>query len=356
MRKDLRTIAIQYRRSLSKLLLQCLLIGGLVGGCVSEPVVPNTTTDFATAHLPSVPVPVDNPQNPSKIALGRHLFYDKNLSRDGAIACASCHRQEVAFCDGPKTVSSGVGDERGQRNTPMIVNAAYRKSQFWDGRASSLEEQAMGAFLGSVEMRADTFAVAKYLRVQYPTEWLLAFGDTTVNMKRAMQAIASFERALISANSRYDKYVRGELTALNEQEQHGMRLFFSDRTMCASCHSGPDLTDDEYHNIGLFHHYFDRGRYRVTLDIDDEGLFRTPTLRNIELTAPYMATGDSEDGVMLTLKQVVKHYNNGGTNFPNKDKRVHKLFLSEAEEDALVAFMKTLTDSSVITNPKFGPP
>jgi len=308
------------------------------------------------AHLPNVPVPVDNPITAEKVDLGRHLFYDKNMSRDGSVACASCHRQEAAFSDGPNMVSVGVNQARGQRNAPMIVNAAYRRTQFWDGRAATLEDQAMGAFTHPVEMFADTVAVAEFIRTTYADKWLRVFGDGTVTMRRAMQAIATFERTLVSADSRYDRFMNGDVAALNEQEKHGMRLFFSDRTMCASCHSGPDLTDDEYHNIGLFHHYFDRGRYNVTKDVRDEGLFRTPTLRNVALSPPYMATGDSEDGELKTLEQVMEHYNDGGTNFPNKDKRVRKLGLTDAEVEAMVAFMRSLTDSSVVRNRAFGPP
>ncbi len=325
-------------------------------GCTSDSIVPEPAFPIIPAHLPSVPVPTDNPMTPEKVELGRHLFYDKNLSRDASIACASCHRQEAAFSDGPNMVSVGVNQARGQRNSPSIVNAAYRRTQFWDGRAATLEDQAMGAFTHPVEMFADTVAVAEHIRTTYADRWLLVFGDLAVTMRRAMQAIATFERTLISADSRYDRFITGDARALTTQEQMGMRLFFSDRTMCSSCHSGPDLTDDEYHNIGLFHHYFDRGRYNVTKVVDDEGLFRTPTLRNVALTPPYMATGDSEDGVMETLEQVMKHYNGGGTNFPNKDKRVRKLGLTDAEVAAVVAFMRSLTDSSVIKNRNFGPP
>lgn len=338
-------------------LLCWLLIGGyFVGGCASEVTIPEPAFPIVPAHLPTVVAPADNPVTPERAELGRHLFYDKNLSRDGSVACASCHRQEAAFSDGPNSVSVGVNEARGQRNAPMIVNAAYRQSQFWDGRAGSLEDQAMGAFTHPAEMFADTVAVADYIRTTYPDRWLQVFGDLSVTMRRAMQAIATFERTLVSANSRYDRYVTGDVGALSVQEQRGMRLFFSDRTMCASCHSGPDLTDDQFHNIGLFHHYFDRGRYNVTKEVRDEGLFRTPTLRNVALTPPYMATGDSEDGELNTLEQVMKHYNDGGTNFPNKDKRVRKLGLTEDEVADIVAFMRSLTDSSVITNPRFSRP
>ena len=159
-----------------------------------------------------------------------------------------------------------------------------------------------------------------------------------------------------SANSRYDQFVRGDTTALSAQERHGLQLFFSDKTMCSACHGGPDLTNDDFHSVGLFHHYFDRGRYDVTGNPLDEGTFKTPTLRNIALTPPYMAGGDSEDGLMETLEDVVKHYNEGGTTFHNKDERVRELHLTDEESAALVAFMKALTDSSVLTDPRFSRP
>lgn len=308
------------------------------------------------AGFPPVPVPADNPLTKEKAELGRFLFYDKQLSLDGTVSCASCHRPATAFSDAPNQISAGVESRRGQRNSPMIVNAAYAPTLFWDGRAPSLEEQAMAAFLSPVEMAADTFVVAAYLRRHYADRWLRVFGDTTVTMMRAMQAIASFERTLISADSRYDRFLRGDTTALTATERRGMRLFFSDRTMCGECHGGPLLTDNKFHNIGLFFHYFDKGRYDVTGDLDDEALFRTPTLRNVALSAPYMATGDADPGILMTLEQVVDHYNDGGKPFATKDKRVRKLGLSNQEKQDLVEFMKALTDSSVITDPRFADP
>ena len=309
------------------------------------------------SHLARVPVPADNPLTPAKVELGRQLFYDTRLSGDGTVACASCHSPQLAFSDAPNQVSRGVNGARGQRNSPTIVNAAYRTSFFWDGRASTLEQQAMVAFLSSVEMDADTVAVATVIRsAAYARPWQSAFGDTAVTMHRVMQAIASFERTIVSANSRYDQYVLGNTSALTSQEREGMNLFFSNKTMCGSCHGGQDFTNDQFQNIGLFSHYFDRGRYNVTKDPKDEGLFKTPTLRNIALTPPYMASGDAEKGPMNTLEQVVDHYNDGGLPFPNRDKRVKKLNLTDAEKAALVAFMKSLTDSSALRNPQWQKP
>ncbi len=333
------------------------MVALLVGGCAADPLEPLPERfPNVPSHLPAMPVPRDNPFSEAKATLGKQLFYDRRLSSTGAVACASCHRPEVFFSDAPRTVSAGVNGALGTRNAPMIVNAGYRRAHFWDGRAATLEEQAMAAFRNSAEMNADTIAVAQLIQSdEYRGLWVQSFGDTAVTMHRTMQAIATFERTLVSANSRYDRYIRGNRSILTEQEKQGMDLFFSAKTMCSSCHGGPDFTDDQYHNIGLFHHYFDRGRYNVTKDPMDEGKFKTPTLRNIALTPPYMSTGDSEKGKMRTLEDVVTHYNDGGTSFPNKDPRVKKLGLSDAEKAALVAFMKALTDSSILTNPAFRP-
>jgi len=341
--------------------LKGYIIAGLILisilGCTNPMEEPKAPFPEIPAHLPPMPFPVDNPITPEKVELGRHLFYEKRLSVNGTIACASCHAQENAFTDSPKQVSSGVNGSQGQRNAPTVVNAGYRKEMFWDGRAGSLEDQAMAAFLNSTEMAADTFEVHKLLAsAEYRVMWKRAFPDMIVTMHRAMQAIGSFERTIVSGNSRYDQYLSGQFNALSEQERNGMQLFFSNKAMCGACHGGPDLTDDLFHSVGLFHHYFDRGRYEVTRNPGDEGRFKTPTLRNVALTAPYMATGDNEKQLLLDLESVVEHYDEGGTPFSNKDKRVKKLNLTKEEKASLVAFMKTLTDSSLILNPKFGPP
>ncbi len=335
------------------------VIVGLMLGCTNQtsPDVQGSMIPELPAHMPSVPFPADNPYSAEKAELGRYLFYDVRLSSEATIACASCHRQEAAFSDAPNQVSKGVYGARGQRNSPMIVNAAYNPYQFWDGRAATLEEQAMGAFLNSIEMAADTMAVATLLRgPDYRDRWLQAFHDSTVTMPLAMKAIATFVRTLVSANSPYDRYLRGERDAMTSVQLSGMRLFFSERTKCASCHNGPNLTNNLFQNVGLFSHYFDTGRYRVTGDHADEAMFKTPTLRNVELSPPYMAGGDSEDGEMLTLESVVEHYDKGGKPFGNKDTRVVALKLSNSEKASLVEFMKALTDRSVLTNPRFAKP
>lgn len=342
---------------MTRLVAILIAVACISAACDDASTTPAESFPVIPAHLPPVVSPGDNPTTQQRAELGRHLFYDARLSSDGTIACASCHRQEAFFSDAGKQVSLGVGGATGQRNSPMIVNSAYARVQFWDGRAATLEEQHMAAFLNPGEMDADTFAVANLLRTpEYRPMWVEAFGDTLVTMTRAMQAIAAFVRTLVSADSRYDRYVRGDATALSAQELHGMRLFFSSRTNCSSCHGGPNFTDDQFHNIGLFFHYFDLGRYEVTGDPLDEAKFKTPTLRNVALTPPYMAGGEDQFNELVTLEQVVEHYDRGGTAFPTKDPRVRKLGLGVDEKAALVAFMKALTDSSVLRNPRFSRP
>lgn len=322
-------------------------------------VEPGTPVDHAAvqSNLPPVPVPANDPLTDAKVELGRRLFYDARLSVDGTVSCASCHRQESAFADAGRQTSMGVRGQFGNRNSPMIVNAAYQPYFFWDGRAATLEEQALAAFLSKTEMAADTVAVAALLRgAEYRDRWVAAFGDTAVSMLMAMRAIAAFERTLVSADSPYDRYVRGDMQAMTTSQKRGMSLFFSNRSMCSNCHGGPNFTDHSFRNIGLFRHYFDRGRFSVTKNPDDEALFKTPTLRNIALTPPYMAGGDSDDGELWTLESVVEHYDKGGFKFHTQDDRVRKLFLTDQEKDDLVAFMHALTDSTVLTNPRFAKP
>lgn len=337
----------------------CVLIVVILMGC--ERSIPNPDPDdtfgVIPAHFPAMPVPADNPITREKAELGRRLFYEGRLSLDGTVPCASCHRLEASFTDAPFQLSRGVRKQQGIRNAPTLINVGYRKVMFWDGRAATLEDQAMAAFLNPEEMAADTVAVVSLMRSsEYRPAWVSAFGDTVVTMRRVMQAIATFERTLVSANSRYDKFVLGDTTALSAEEKAGMQLFFSDRTKCSECHSGPDLTDDDYHSIGLFHHYFDTGRFEVTKKTEDEGRFKTPTLRNVALTPPYMAGGDYEKGELYTLEQAIERYNDGGVSFANKDPRIIPLNLTGQEQSALVAFLKTLTDSTIFTNRWFAKP
>ena len=180
-----------------------LVLIPVLSSCTPDTTIPEPVFPQVPAHFPPMPFPPDNPITPEKAELGRHLFYDGRLSRDGNVPCASCHRPEASFSDAPNQVSAGFQGEQGQRNSPTIINAGYRTVLFWDGRAGTLEDQAMAAFLSPIEMNADTVAVAELMRSsEYRDRWRHVFGDTTVTMHRVMQAIATFERTLVAGNSR----------------------------------------------------------------------------------------------------------------------------------------------------------
>lgn len=281
------------------------------------------------------------------------LFYEKRLSLDGTISCASCHKQEDAFTDAGKPVSLGVNNEQGTRNTPTIANTAYLQRLSYDGLSSSLEQQSLRALFNPMEMRADTSLIMHTIRQDsmYVRAFARVFGGTEpVTAHNTVRAIATFVRTVLSGNSRYDRFVLGDKTALNDSEQRGKVLFFSERTRCASCHKGPDFTDGEFHNTGLYRHYIDKGRYYATDKHSDVGKFKTPSLRNIAVTAPYMHDGT------LTLEEVVAHYNRGGHPNLNRDTLIRPLQLTERETADMINFMKTLTDDALLRNPAFAKP
>lgn len=301
--------------------------------------------------FPPIPVPRDNPITEDKIALGRMLFYDQHLSRDGNLSCASCHRQQYAFSD-TSAISQGTQNEVGLRNAPPLINLTYNRSWFWDGRARSIEEQIIAAITSPIEMASDTALIAERLQAipAYQATFRRVFGRSP-SVQDAVRAIATFCRVLISGASRYDRFRRGDTSALSDAERRGMQLFFSTRTQCASCHRGIHFSDFDFHSIGIHSHYYDRGRFYVTGDERDIGKFKTPTLRNIALTAPYM-----NDGTLPSLESVLEHYNSGGKLFVNKDPRIRPLGLTRSELNDLRAFLNALTDSTFITDPRFAQP
>ncbi len=341
----------QMKHGLLSLLL-CSLSVTFIGCPTTEPGPAKQVDYVLPAGFPQFPIPADNPINAEKIELGRKLFYDVRLSSDNTIACANCHKQEFAFTDGGMQVSRGVNGELGNRNSPTMVNSAYAPSLFFDGRAPSLEEQAFAAFTNPAEMRADVAVIDERLKndSNYVAQFTRAFGAGTVpSSKMAMKAIATFIRTVLSGNSRYDQYIHGNTSALNAPELRGMKLFFDTRTQCAACHSGYNFTDNEFHSTGLFTHYYDKGRHDFTRNPRDVGKFKTPSLRNIALTDPYM-----HDGHLTTLEETLDHYNEGGKQFINKDERIVPLNLTQEEKNDLIAFLKALTDEELIRNPKFG--
>ncbi|MBI3260190.1 MAG: c-type cytochrome [Ignavibacteriae bacterium] len=327
----------------------CLITFSLIG-CPAPDQPVNEKPYTVPQGFPEPIFPADNLPNAEKIELGRKLFYDPILSSDKSVACASCHKQELAFTDGNQ-VSRGVNRELGNRNSPTIVNTAYNQSLFWDGRSATIEEQALAAATNPAEMRAVEPVIDVRLQQDsaYTIEFARAFGNGTKPTTRfAMKAIATFVRTVLSGSSRYDEYNNGNKSALNESEIRGKDLFFSSVTQCSECHKGYNFTDNQFHSTGLFSHYYDEGRSDITKSPSDVGSFKTPSLRNIALTAPY-----EHDGHLPTLEAVIEHYNSGGKNFLNKDSRIRPLNLTDAEKQDLVAFLRSLTDNALLQNPKF---
>jgi len=303
----------------------------------------------ANGLLGPIPVPADNPQTPAKIALGRQLFFEGRLSSDGTVSCASCHEPAHAWAD-TTPVSAGVAHQLGTRNTPSIINQAYIVPQFWDGRALHLEKQAVGPVQNPIEM--DLTAAQLEFRLNhipgYAAQFQAVFGEAAT-IDNLAKAIASFERTILSTNTRYDRYLRGNRTALNESAVRGMRLF-TGKANCIACHSGPAFSDSSFHNLGVGYkdgNFADVGRFDVTKDPNDTGAFKTPMLRNVADTAPYM-----HDGSEKTLADVIAFYNRGGNPNPHLDRDIKPLNLNLQEQQDLLAFLTALSGPyPVITAP-----
>lgn len=306
------------------------------------------------AGFPQPVIPLDNPINSAKIELGRDLFYETRLSFNNTISCSSCHSLTASFSDSGKSVSTGANGQVGTRNAPGLMNVAYDTNFFWDGRASSLEIQAGFPILNPIEMGSDSNAVVVVLnKVQYyRDQFAKAFGEgSQITFTRIRQAIATFERTLISGGSPYDRFVNGDSSALSTSAQRGLTLFNSSRTNCSKCHSGINFTDNAYHSTALTEVYSDEGREDVTHNPDDNGKFRTPSLRNVTLTPPYM-----HDGTFLDLLSIINNYNVGGRQTATQDSLVHPLNLIPSEWNELVDFLKSLTDTNFTKRSDFTKP
>ncbi|MFQ5863489.1 MAG: cytochrome-c peroxidase [Candidatus Brocadiales bacterium] len=303
----------------------------------------------APLGLPDLEVPADNPMTPEKVALGKRLYFDKRLSFDDTVSCATCHDLRLSGTDaGP--VSTGIAGQKGGRSAPPSVNAAYMDIQFWDGRAPSLEEQAKGPPVNPIEMGMPShdFLVEKLKGIEeYRKDFQKVFnGEITID--NIVKAIAAYERTLLSANSPFDRFrYGGEEDAISELAKVGMGVFVG-KGRCVTCHtftaSHALFTDNNFHNIGVGMNKEnpDLGRYLVTGKEKDKGAFKTSSLRNIALTAPYM-----HDGSEATLEDVVAFYNRGGNPNPNLDGAIMPLNLTYIEKMALVEFMKSLTSSDL---------
>lgn len=304
----------------------------------------------APLGLPPVPIPADNPPTAETISLGRRLYYDPALSIDGTVACATCHNPALGFGDA-KPVSNGVQGKTGTRNAPTVINSAYYSSQFWDGRAASLEAQAAGPMANPVEMAHTLPGVVERLQkdAAYRDEFKKAWGADQITIEMVTKSIASFERTVVSGNSPFDRYYYGgDKKALSASAQRGLKLFVNPKKgNCEVCHKiGTKFalfTDNEFHNLGVGAdtrgEFVDKGRYAETKNEADVGSFKTPSLRNCAETAPYM-----HDGSMPDLKAVIDHYIGGGNSNPYLDKEMHALdFLTGQERADLLEFLKSLT-------------
>ncbi|MCH4552694.1 cytochrome-c peroxidase [Aestuariibaculum lutulentum] len=307
--------------------------------------------------LGKVKFPKDNPYSKEKEKLGKILFFDPRLSVSGQIACASCHNPELAWTDN-STRSFGHNRQTGARNSMTILNAGFAHSLFWDGRAISLEDQARFPIKDPVEMNEElNIAVDKIAEIKgYKPLFEAAFGNDSISLKRIQKAIATFERTITSYKTRFDKFVEGDSTKLNNQEVLGLHVFRT-KARCINCHNTPYFSDNKFHNDGqtLFGTKFeDFGRYNVTNNVDDIGKFRTPTLREVSRTGPWM-----HHGHFPSLLDVVELYNLGNpapiqkkflgtardTLIPEISPILKKLDLNKTEIDALVAFLETLSSS-----------
>lgn len=299
--------------------------------------------------FPEMEFPEDNELTADRWNLGKRLFYDKLLSIDQRISCGSCHKPSLAFADN-KALSPGVFNRAGTRNVPSLANVGYHPYLLREGSVPTLEMQVLVPIQEHNEFNHNIVEIAKELKKDstYLAMSRKAYGrepDAFV----ITRALANFQRTMISGNSNYDKYTKqGLVTALSSAAVKGMELFFSDKTNCSSCHAGFNFTNYAFENNGLDSIYADNGRQRLTNDPKDEALFKTPSLRNVSLTAPYM-----HDGRFLTLEAVIEHYNSGGKNHQHKSELVRPLFLSEDEKNQLVAFLNSLEDHEFINDLKW---
>ena len=294
---------------------------------------------LANGLLGPVPVPADNPQTDQRIRLGQQLYFDTRLSADNTVSCATCHKPDAAWANHNST-DTGIKGQVGGRNSGTILNAAYMRYQFWDGRAGSLEEQALGPIANPIEMGETLENVVLKLNAipGYRRQFQRVFG-TDVTTDGIAKAIAAFERTVTSGPSPYDRYLMGDKKAMSPAAVRGMDLF-NGKAHCTACHSGPMFSDQSFHNIGvgMDKPNPDVGRFKITNDPADWGSFKTPTLRDISLTYPYL-----HDGSEKTLADVVAFYDKGGIPNRNLDPLMLPLNLTRPEKADLVAFMEALT-------------
>jgi len=275
-----------------------------------------------------MPVPEANPLTRTKVELGRKLFFDKRLSGDGTVACASCHDPKRAFSDG-RVVARGINGAEGARNSPALINRGYGALFFWDGRAATLERQVVEPILNPKELGLTDAQLEQRFRMKRE--------DVTA-------ALATYVRTIRSGNSRFDRYAAGKSGVLNALEKAGLALFRG-KGGCSNCHVGSNFTDESFHNTGVAWRegvWADEGRFAISQNARDRGAFKTPTLREVARTAPYM-----HDGSLATLQDVLEFYSRGGRQNPNLDSQIRPVNLTPDEKRALLAFLNALSGDIV---------
>ena len=356
--------------------LGALWVGAAAPAAEGAPAAPRLPPGVSTA-LYDIAVPADRRPTPEQVALGEKLYNDKRLSIDDSTSCATCHDPKRGFVDG-KPTSAGVKGQKGQRNSPTVLNAMFNATQFWDGRAATLEDQAKLPILNPIEMGMPSpDAVVQKLRgiPEYVDGFKRVFGRE-ITYDDLARAIAAFERTQYSGNARFDRFIAGDSKALSAEEKRGWALF-NGKGRCNTCHAGnavnPLFSDQKFHNIGIAAHkqdfvdlavealkvvrtgdakqidelalqtkFSELGRFLVTKQENDIGAFKTPTLRNVGVTGPFM-----HDGSQATLWDVVDHYNKGGTANPFLDGGMQRLGMTDREVDELVAFLFALTSDDL---------
>ena len=334
---------------LANIAMKCLCIG-LLNAALLHAASPLEEAN-PIKPLPKPPLGISSslselkePPSPERVRLGRWLFYDKRLSADGSVSCASCHQSEHAFSESTPH-STGIRGQKGGRKAPSFVNQAWTLYPhfFWDVRAGSLGEQALGPIANPIEMGNTHEAMIKSLNqvAGYKPSFKEAFGTEEITKERVAKAIADYERTRMSGNSAWDKWKNGDEGAVSPSVKKGNEIFF-EKAQCAQCHVGENFTDSSFHNLGIgwdapAKKFKDEGRFAVTKKEEDQGAFKTPTLRDVSKHPPFM-----HDGSLKTLREVVEHYNLGGHANPRLSARIKPLNLTEDEITALVAFMVAL--------------
>jgi cytochrome c peroxidase len=307
---------------------------------LGSPVPAPTAADQVWRLPKEIPQPADNLSTPDRVALGKALFFDPRLSGSGAMSCSSCHLPNLGWTDGRKLPILPNGEVVG-RHSPTVLNLAYNTQFMWDGRKSSIEDQAMGPHR---HLSKEAYAAsAEKLRhvAGYEAMFAKAYPGERLDEESISRALAAFERTLVSSDSAFDRWVAGDTRALTPEQYRGYQVFLDPaKGNCAACHNGPNFTDNGFHNIGI--QSKDVGRYGIRKIASMKGAFKTPTLREIELTAPYF-----HDGSAATLRDVVEHYDRGGDDRSNLSPEVRPLHLTAQEKDDLAAFLRSLTGRRV---------